>query len=293
MTEAIFKLKDGRNLGYSIYGSPQGEPALYFHGTPSSRLEPLLLTAYDKDPDQLANQYNISLIAIDRPGLGHSTYNAKGTFTSFSNDTIELLAHLNISRCKVLCWSGGGTYTLSIAYHFPQVIEQVYIITGFSRSFKEDRVFINMNGNIYYFWSAKNIPGVMRAIMNLVGKKEAHKPIPKWLSQLPDVDHKLLHSKATINHLAKVTLNEACRCDSRGIVYEAALYFKETGYVLHEIVQPVHFWWGTKDNTVTRIHAEAVEKEVPKAVMHYKENEGHLSIYVNYFEEVLKTIAKK
>ncbi|HEX8331679.1 MAG TPA: alpha/beta hydrolase [Segetibacter sp.] len=293
MTEAIFKLKDGRNLGYAIYGSTDGEPVLYFHGTPSSRLEPLLLTNYNKDPDQLANHYSLCLIAIDRPGIGNSTFDANGSFTSFSHDVNELMAHIKISKCKVLCWSGGGTYVLSIAYHFPQLIEQVYIITGFSRSFKEERVFKNMNGNIYYFWSAKNIPWVMRGIMNFVAKKEAHRPIPKWLSQLPDVDHDLLNQKAAINQVAKVTLSEACRFGSRGIVHEAASYFKETGYVLNQIVQPVHFWWGTKDNTVTRIHAEAVERQVPDSIMHYKENEGHLSIYVNYFEEVLETIAKK
>lgn len=147
-----------------------------------------------------------------------------------------------------------------------------------------------MNGNIYYIWAAKNIPWVMCGIRNFIGKKQAHKPIPKWLSQLPNVDHNLLNNKTEINHLTKVTLNEACRFGSRGLVHEAANYFDETGYELNKIVQPVHYWWGSKDNTVTKVHAEAVEKQIPNAIMHYKENEGHLSIYVNCFKEVLETI---
>jgi pimeloyl-ACP methyl ester carboxylesterase len=74
-------------------------------------------------------------------------------------------------------------------------------------------------------------------------------------------------------------------------VHEAAIYFNDTGYKLTEIKQPVHYWWGTKDNTVTKVHAEAIEQQVPNSVLHYKQNEGHLSVYINYFEEVLQTIS--
>ncbi len=31
------KLKDGRMLGYSEYGAPDGKPVFYFHGHPGSR----------------------------------------------------------------------------------------------------------------------------------------------------------------------------------------------------------------------------------------------------------------
>jgi pimeloyl-ACP methyl ester carboxylesterase len=101
----------------------------------------------------------------------------------------------------------------------------------------------------------------------------------------------LLTNPKAFKTLSASTLQEACRQGSRGAVYEAALYFEDYGYKLNEIVQPVHFWWGTRDNAVTRIHAEAVEQQVPKAVMHYKKDEGHLSIYVTYFEEIIQTIA--
>ena len=34
-------LPDGRLLGYAEFGKPDGHPVLYFHGAPSSRLEPM------------------------------------------------------------------------------------------------------------------------------------------------------------------------------------------------------------------------------------------------------------
>jgi hypothetical protein len=75
-------------------------------------------------------------------------------------------------------------------------------------------------------------------------------------------------------------------------VHEAATYFNETGYALSRIKQTVHYWWGTEDNTVTRVHAEAVEQQVANSVMHYKQNEGHLSVYINCFHEVLQAISE-
>jgi pimeloyl-ACP methyl ester carboxylesterase len=69
------------------------------------------------------------------------------------------------------------------------------------------------------------------------------------------------------------------------------MYFSDFGFKLSDIKQPVHFWWGTEDNAVIKMHAESVEKQVPNLVLHYKQNEGHLFIYINYFEEVFDTIA--
>ncbi len=36
-TDKQFKLRDGRMLGYSEYGAPDGTPVFYFHGHPGSR----------------------------------------------------------------------------------------------------------------------------------------------------------------------------------------------------------------------------------------------------------------
>jgi len=93
-----------------------------------------------------------------------------------------------------------------------------------------------------------------------------------------------------IKAIATNTVQEACIQGSAGAVYEAAMYFKPFGFNVAEIMQPVHFWYGLEDNTVTKVHADFVEKVVPKSVMHYKPHEGHLSIYIKYFEEVLQTI---
>lgn len=291
MIDNIFKLPDNRDLSYCLYGMNGGQPVLYFHGTPSSRLEPSLLSAYSIDIEELLFKYKLQLIALDRPGMGLSTFNPAGDFVSFAQDVDLLLKNLKIKQCKVLCWSGGGPFALMMASECKEVIQAVYIITGFTTSFGADEVFDKMHGNKLYFGSAKYVPGLLRMVMRLVVRKAPTKPIPRWISRMPEVDHKLMADVTKLKQVSATTLQEACRQGSRGVVYEARLYFKDYGFKLKDIPQPVYFWWGNKDNVVIRLHAEGVEQQVPNHVMHYRQNEGHLSIYINCIKEVLQTIA--
>lgn len=148
-----------------------------------------------------------------------------------------------------------------------------------------------MHGNKLYFGAARYIPFVMRGLMNFLSGKEPTKPIPQRISKLPDSDHQLLSDVKKLKQVSTATLQEACRQGSRGAVYEAQLYFKDYNFELKDISQPVHFWWGNEDNTVIRLHAEAIEQQAPNPVMHYKQNEGHFSIYVHFIDETLQTIA--
>jgi pimeloyl-ACP methyl ester carboxylesterase len=101
-----------------------------------------------------------------------------------------------------------------------------------------------------------------------------------------------VYFKNGIQVISQLTLKEACHNDAQGAVHEARSYFNDFGFILSDIQQPVHYWWGTADMTVIRLHPEAVEQQVPNAVMHYLEKEGHVSIYVNGFEEILEQLIR-
>lgn len=150
MTDHILQLPDNRNLSYALYGPGDGKPVFYFHGTPSSRLELMMLPFFGVNIEDLLHQLNLQIIAVDRPGFGNSSYNAKGTFASFAHDLSLLAQSLNISSAVSLAWSGGGPYALSQAY-YSQFIKGVYIITGFTTSFEQKGLFKHMAANKYYF----------------------------------------------------------------------------------------------------------------------------------------------
>jgi pimeloyl-ACP methyl ester carboxylesterase len=293
MNQRFFTLSDGRKLSYALYGPPDGKPVFYFHGTPSSRLEPLLLNAYNKRLEQLLVQYHIHLIAIDRPGVGLSAYNPHNSFQAFASDVAQLAAHLPIANAGVLGWSGAGPFALALSFHFPKLISGVYIIAGFTRSFSEPNVFKVMHANKYYFGTARYAPWLLQTIMNSISKKPTDKSLPRWLSGLPEVDHDYLNKPEWMRQFSMVSICESCIKGAKGAVQEAGIYFNKSSYDIAQIQQPIHFWWGTQDRAVPIVHPKAIEAKAPNATMHYKRGEGHLSIYIRYFEEVLQTIARQ
>jgi len=108
---------------------------------------------------------------------------------------------------------------------------------------------------------------------------------------LPQADYDLIKNDAHFKALSDFTFKEACRKDGKGAVHEAGLYFNNFGFELSSIIQPVHYWWGTEDTSVVRLHAEAAEQQITDCIVHYKQGEGHLSLYIHCFAEVLKTIS--
>lgn len=288
--DQIFRLTDGRNLGYRIHGPTDGWPVLYFHGTPSSRLELQLLGKYGVDIEQVLNAVRIRLIAIDRPGMGLSSFHSNRTFVSFANDAYALTQALGISHCSVMCWSGGGPYALAIACIYPLLIKNVSILCGFSQRFSA-KVVRQMGMNKWYFLTARYLPRLLEFTLNKVSRSSSRHSLPQWFSRLPDVDHNLMKGPDQLQTIATTTLKEACRAGTKGPVYDAQLYFEDFGFALRDIRQIVHFWWGTQDTAVHRLHAEAVEREVRASVLHYIDGEGHLSLYVRYFREAIELIA--
>ena len=292
MLDNTIQLPDGRTLGYALYGPLEGQPVLYFHGTPSSRLEPLTLEIYGVAIQSLLAQYNIRLIAVDRPGMGLSSFHKKGTFLSFANDAKELLQQLAIEQCSVLCWSGGGPFALAMAYQYPQIITGIYIIAGFSRRIDAE-VRKQMYANKFYFMTSRYFPWIQRLALRITTKKKITKPLPQRLAGLPNADYAYLKNVEKLNRFIAVTIKEGCRQSTKGPVYEAAIYFNNLGFPLSQIRQRVHYWWGTEDKAVVPLHPKAVEKQMSDSILHYKHGEGHLSIYIKYIEEVLQTIVRE
>jgi pimeloyl-ACP methyl ester carboxylesterase len=290
MEESSIKLTDGRILSYAVYGPVSGTPVLYFHGTPSSRLELLLLNNYELDIEEMLHQNNLKVIAVDRPGMGLSTFNKNGTFLSFADDARELLVSLNIKNCPVLCWSGGGPYALAIAHQHPEVIKQVYINCGFTTRFTK-KVIGEMGMNKWYFRSAKYTPFLLRTALSIIKKRKVTSAVSQKLTGLPDEDHELLKDVKHLSGLMTNTVKEACRRGTEGAVHDARSYFNHFGFDIKNIHQPITYWWGTNDNTVTGIHATTIEKETVNGTVLRKTNEGHLSLYVNYMNQILQTVA--
>jgi pimeloyl-ACP methyl ester carboxylesterase len=108
-----FTLPDHRTLGYAVYGSTTpSDPVIFlFHGMPGSRI-------CGHSWNALCTRLGTRLIAIDRPGIGLSTY-ANRNMTDWPDDVLALADHLNIPCFSVLGASGGAGFALACARFIP------------------------------------------------------------------------------------------------------------------------------------------------------------------------------
>ena len=87
----IFRLHDGRSLGYAEYGSQQGYPVLYFHGAGSSRLE-------HPEGDDDSPTTPVRLLVVDRPGHGLSSFQRQRTVLDWVRNVNQLADHLGLDQ---------------------------------------------------------------------------------------------------------------------------------------------------------------------------------------------------
>lgn len=95
------ELPDGRNVDYMISGDKDGIPLLWIHGTPGAVTPiPWLVN--------VCKEKGVKLITFSRSGYGGSTRHKGRRVIDAVDDVKSLLTHLNISKCLVGGWSGGG-----------------------------------------------------------------------------------------------------------------------------------------------------------------------------------------
>jgi len=116
-------LSDDRTLAYTEYGSPDGTPVLFFHGTPGSRRFAQLF-------ETTAKSHNIRLLAYDRPGYGLSSPWPERTVRETARSVTSVLDDAGIDTAGVIAFSGGAPYAFASAATLPERIDRLDIVSG-------------------------------------------------------------------------------------------------------------------------------------------------------------------
>ena len=97
-------LPDGRTVGYTLLGDPDGTPVVNCHGG--------LVSGHDVTPaGDDARALGVLVISPDRPGVGRTDRLAgHGLMSWVGSDLTPLLDQLGIDRFGVMGWSAGGQY---------------------------------------------------------------------------------------------------------------------------------------------------------------------------------------
>ncbi|KAH6898196.1 Alpha/Beta hydrolase protein [Thelonectria olida] len=308
-TLLTFRLpKTRRLIAWAEFGSTTGRPIIFFHGTPSSRLE-------CQEFHQELCEHNIRLIAPDRPGFGRSEFQTGRSIGDYAREIVTLAQHLKLQEYVIMGGSGGGPYALACARYINpnEGLKAVAVVAGLA-PFACPLKGVNWNTKLSLYM-AKWTPGLLKwlsgyslplpkspptgpledFVVDPAVEAEVEKKIEALIKQLKPRDQQALSKPETRKGFA-ATLIESCVQGYSGYEHESNLFVKEWDFNLEDInfasdhARPLTLWYGTDDENATTQMGRWIADRVPGAVFREEQGETHFTLglkFVALCEELL------
>lgn len=275
----IFKLSDGRSLGFAGYGNSKGKPLFYFHGWPASRLSA-------RETDIAAEKLNVWIISIDRPGFGLSDYKKNRTLLDWPDDVIELADELKIDKFSIMGTSGGGPYSAVCAYKIPQRINKVGIIVGLAPTLIKSNL-EGMNFGSRISWICYPKSSIFRNFAAFLANfQNKHLLILSKFNFVAKEDQRLMTE--AIKRELRESINEAFKKGIKGPAWDLNLYTNDWGFNLNDIKTKVFLWYGANDKNVPLAMGKYYASQISDSKLTILEG-GHLS-RKQHMEEIIKAL---
>jgi pimeloyl-ACP methyl ester carboxylesterase len=279
-------LPGGRKLAYAEFGRPDGHPVLYFHGSPSSRLEPLLVG------DDVLSRLGLRVIAPDRPGMGGSDFQPGRGLTDWPADVTALADALGLDRFAVLGNSGGGPYVAVCAAKIPDRLRAAVIVSGGWRmDWPEARRGLPVPNRMMLFL-ARRAPFLLRLMLGMMGgvaQGERAKELAQLKKRVPPADYAAFAGPGRLEAFGQ-TMRECLRQGARGAAWDLGLYVRDFGFSPAEVRLPLMLFHGEGDTNAPLAMVRRVVAELPAARLVTYEGEAHLSTLCNHMDEVARAL---
>jgi pimeloyl-ACP methyl ester carboxylesterase len=281
----VFELADGRDLAWREFGMNDGAPVVALHGSPGSH------SNFAPVADVAARE-GVRLIAVDRPGYGHSTFDPGRTYQRSAADIGELADHLNLEKFGLLGWSSGGPNASSCARYVGSRVLGCAIVSGPA----PPEAAVSAEGTTRTNRVAKRLevlaPWLMSPLFQAAvrqGRRSPEKSLAWMMRHLPDCDARVLERAEVRAHWVADIARPASSTAGRAAVQDVGLEARPWGFEVGEIRCPVHVWHGDADDTVTLANGIYLANAIPEATLHEIRGEGHWLIY-EHFGEILANL---
>ncbi len=277
------RLSCGRMLGYHQYGNPSGPLVFYFHGTPGSRLEAGLI-------EHEAAMAGIHFVAVDRPGMGRSSYYAGRRVCDWPHDVEELAAALgyNGTSFGIVGMSGGAPYASVCARMIPHRLTHVAIVSGHAElgapgvsAGSEDKIIALVTRR----------PRLSRLGLNLVSRRLDRRPekvIEKVTENWSAADRNLVLCNQRYYRNLVANLNEAVHCGTHGLVTDIRLLACDWGFELCHIQNvSVSIWQGGCDRIAPPSTGRYFHSQIAGSEYHFDPQAGHVTMLKWHAPEIL------
>ncbi|MCB1864638.1 MAG: alpha/beta hydrolase [Chromatiales bacterium] len=283
-----FRLTDGRAIALAAFGAPDGLPTAYCHGFPGSRLEAGLL-------DAAARAAGLRVIALDRPGLGGSDFQAGRTLAQWPADVAAVMDALGIERFRVLGLSGGGPYATACAAVLGRRVERLSLVCPLgplADPHSTDRMGLLAGWLIDL---ARAFPAFATASYSrIVGPLLGMFPtlaLSMVTGIAPPADREVL-AREDVRSIVLDSMRAAFAQGGAGAAHELQVYTHDWGVDLGAMTVPVDLWHGEADRTVPIEMAHWYAQALPGCAAHLLPDEGHFSLPVRHAPAILKALAR-
>ena len=279
--------RTGRRLGYQVYGNPSGPPVFYFHGVPGSRLEAALIRCE-------AQAAGVRLIAVDRPGMGLSSYQCGRRILDWPREVASLADRLGLAgeRFGVVGMSGGAPYAAACALRIPQRLTHVAIVSGHAPMGApgvcpgDDDKMIEL---------VARRPHLAEKVFGLADRRLDRRPdkVLRWATNSwTEDDTRLVLCDPTHRRMLLANLRAATACGVEGIITDIQLLAGCWGFRLRDIHGVgVSIWQGGCDPVVTPSMGRYFQSQIAGSELTVLPGAGHVSNLKTQAVEILTRAA--
>jgi pimeloyl-ACP methyl ester carboxylesterase len=282
-TPRVVQTPDGHCLYVHTAEDGSAGTVVLHHGTPFSALpyEPFLAAAAER---------GLRYVAYSRPGYGSSSPHAGRTVADAVADVGAVLDSVGVGTFVTAGWSGGGPHALACAALLPDRCLAAATIAGVAPYDAGGLDWLAGMGqdNLDEFGAAAagrasleryldtasglarvTSPGVSAAFHGLLSAPDAASLVGDFADWFA------------------ASLRDALRTGTAGWRDDDLAFVAPWGFDLTRIVRPVAVWQGDQDRMVPFAHGRWLGSAIPGAETHLRSGEGHLSLAIETFGQVL------
>jgi pimeloyl-ACP methyl ester carboxylesterase len=271
--EGTVRVRAGRKLGIAEFGTPDGQPVIWFHGTPGARRQ------VPEDARKIADARGLRIVGIDRPGVGLSTPHQYDQIIDFVADLEMVADQLGIERFAAIALSGGAPYAMAAAAGLPGRVPAVGILGGVVPSVGPDAPPGGWVGFAKRFRSVmplmRHPSGIFLTAAVRVLKPFGPQALQLYAKVTPPGDREVL-LRPDVSEMFLDDLTENGGRSMRALLADGILFTRDWGFEPHEIDVPIWWWHGDADNIVPLAHAEWFVPRLKDATLFVRPGESHL-----------------
>ena len=263
---------DGRRLAVRVSGDPAGQPVIYLHGTPGSRVGPL-------PRGRVLYELGVRLISFDRPGYGCSDRMESRVVADVAADVRAIADQLGIERFAVIGRSGGGPHALACAALLPDRVTRAGVLVSLAPPGAEGLDwFAGMaESNVHEYTTATVAPETLVKELARTAAKIKADPTSHVTAlgpELPEADRRVV-ADARIRTLLAQNFAEALRQSAAGWIDDALAFCSPWGFDPSDIRVPVLLWHGEDDVFSPAAHARWLAGQIPDAELWIRPDTAH------------------